>query len=163
MPGFMDIVAAPSIVKIDGQDCAVPGVSLDGVAALCQRFPWLSDLLLAGKAISMKDVKVDELLKSMPDAAAAIGAASLGYPGNADAEARFRLLTVGVQLEILAKSKKRTMPDGVAPFVESLIQLGILVPGEPSVSSDAGQASTLPNPSNDAPANTDGQSTASPS
>lgn len=141
MPSFMDIVAMPEIVKIDGQDCPVHGVSVDGLGALFQRFPWLLEALLSGNGVKI-DLTPEQLIKEAPGAAVAIMAAALGYPGNEEAEAKVRLLPLGPQLEILVKAKKRTMPDGLSPFVESLKRLGVPVPDGLIASGNDGKAST---------------------
>lgn len=118
MADFLDIAPVTSMVRIGDGDVAVPGLSIEGVATVCLRFPELVDVLKAG-AIDIKHI-----LDLGPKVVAAIIAAGCGHPGNDKAEAKAMKLPLRYQAELLAAIKTATIGDDAQSFIRALSQIG---------------------------------------
>lgn len=101
----------------------MPGISFAGAAVLFARFPQLR-ALFSGEEDS---IAADGLIAMGAEIVAAFGAAGCGYPGNAEAEARFGAFNITVQTELLEAILTQTLPKGVGPFVEALTRMGVLL------------------------------------
>jgi hypothetical protein len=111
---FLDI--SPTAVTIDigiGKGVEVRGVSIGLIAVLLKRFPALLNTF-AGQKVDFAD-----LIASAPDTVAAIIAAAVSPPEDADrAEEVARKLPIGAQVEILEQAFTLSFPGrGVGPFV----------------------------------------------
>jgi hypothetical protein len=121
MVGLIDIAPAVETVNIGGKQVSVPGISAKGIAHLLARFPELR------KMMSRVEVSEERLFEIGGDVIGAIIAAGCGYPGDEKAEAMATNLPAQTQADLLAKILKVTMPDGIGPFVEKLMALGMVV------------------------------------
>lgn len=145
MPSLLDAVGTPQEVIVNGVSVPVHGCSIEGVAMLLRRFPEFQALLLAAKdqEIKVSDIKTEVLFDYGPKVVHAVIAALVGKPGDEAFEAAAAKVPLAKQVEILLKGKELTLPDGISPFVDNLLKLGILelTPASKS-SADAGPDST---------------------
>lgn len=123
MVGLLDIAPANETVVIREQAVEVFGVSAKGIAYLIRRFPELRALM------SGRTVDTDQLLEVGGSAVSAIIAAGCGLPGDEKGEEVASRLAIDDQAELLSVIFKLTMPKGVAPFVEKLSNMGLLLSG----------------------------------
>lgn len=137
MVGLIDI--APATEQVAG--VTVYGVSARGIAHLLATFPELRKLM-SGVA-----VEAEALIALAPDAVAAIIAAGVGKPGDADTEALADRLPVDAQADFLGTILRLTMPKGVGPFVEKLTALGGILSPEGAVASASAPAMKSARPS----------------
>lgn len=137
MPGLMDIAPLTDKVTVGEAEVTLYGVSARGIAHLLARFPELRKLM-AGV-----EVEADDLMRMGGDVVNAIIACGCGYVGKQEAEAKVDQLPADVQLDMLTKIIKLTMPGGVGPFVEKLTALG----GSVAAQSGTAPVSSSPNPS----------------
>ena len=114
MASLLDI--APASKEVHG--VSVYGVSARGIAHLLGSFPELRKLM------SGMEVDAESLMAVAPDAIAAIIAAGVGKPGDAEYTAAADRLPVDIQADLLSAILSITMPQGVGPFVEKLASLG---------------------------------------
>lgn len=148
MATLLDIASVSEFVEVPGpggkkQQVEVFGVSAEGIAMLFNRFPEIR-MLMTGKALDQK-----ALQKLAAPAIAAVIAASTGTPGDKAAELAASRLPLSAQMDILEKTVKLTMPDGMGPFVERLTALAGMLnadvdTGEPTTTA---AATKLPSPS----------------
>lgn len=117
MGSLEDIAPIAEQVKIDGKQIDCYGVSSRGLVMLLQRFPEIKKLF-DGKA---HELKIDDIFKIAPFSIAAIIAAGTGkpggFPGDEKKEAIADSLGIEQQYDLLAAIGRRTMPNGVGPFV----------------------------------------------
>jgi hypothetical protein len=127
---------APASEKVAGQ--TVTGVSFAGVVKLMRRFPVIAQLFKGS-------VTADEMMDAGPDAVAAILAASISRPDDAEAEKALTVWPLGRQVELLDAAIRATFPDGVGRFRDRLLQLAGVLADEPPpqqpAGSDAAEAS----------------------
>lgn len=115
---LLDIAPSTATVEVQpGKHVNVFGVSAEGIAALFVDFPALQKIFAGEK---MERPPFAELVKTVPEALAAVIAAGTGTPGNKDAITAARRLPVQTQLELLDKIAELTMPQGFGPFVDAL-------------------------------------------
>jgi hypothetical protein len=119
MVGLVDIAPVTKSVVIRGEAIKVMGVSARGVALLLSRFPELRAL------VTGREVALETLLALGGDVVAAIIAAGTGSPGDEAAEAAVDNLTLEEQADLLIEIIRMTMPNGVGPFVEKLMAMGV--------------------------------------
>lgn len=120
MTGLLSI--APVTTTVAG--VTVHGVSAKGIALLLDGFPALRALM------SGREVAVDELIQAAPDAVAAIIAAGIGYPGDAQQIEAAAALPLDLQADFIAAILKLTMPKGPKGFLEKLSGLGLSIPAD---------------------------------
>jgi hypothetical protein len=116
---FLDLAEAPETVSIGKQEVAVHGVSARGFLLLYRRFPEVAGLFGGAKT----SIDLDDVMTLGADAVSAIGAAGLGYPGDAKAEARFDRMAADAQRRTIKAIISVTMPDGPGPFFEDVMAL----------------------------------------
>lgn len=133
MAGLLDIAPAVETVSVRGADIPVYGVSAKGIALLLGRFPELRMLLSGVK----KDAAVSGLLATGPDLVAAIIAAGIGFPGDAEQEEAAARLPLDAQAELLATIMRLTFPNGIGSLGEKLAALGSLLNVEASPAAPA--------------------------
>lgn len=131
MVGLLDIAPAVASVTVQGKKFPVHGVSIAGIVSLLTRFPELKQMM-SGRG----GVDASRLIAAGGSLAGAVIAAGLGYPGIEDQEEAATRLPIGDQVDLLEAIIKVTLPNGVAPFVEKLTALGVLVAG-PSATAPA--------------------------
>ncbi len=122
MSDFLSINPAPETITINGKKIPVHGISMTGFGSLIPRFP----NLVADLQERMNKDGALTLIGIMDVAGPAIGpilAAGLGFPGNEEAEKKAAQLDASTQLKLLDKIVEKTMPDGLAPFVEEWANL----------------------------------------
>jgi hypothetical protein len=125
MTGLLSIAPSTEVVTINGTALPVPGVSSKGLAYLLGKFPALR-LAMAGRQVTAGDWQA-----LGGDMVAAIIAAGIGYPGDPDQEEAAANLPAGIQLDLLEKIIKVTMPEGPIPFIErATAMLGDVVPSD---------------------------------
>lgn len=139
MAGLQDI--APVTLPCHGVN--VYGVSARGVADLITRFPALKAML------SGIQITPEQVMEIAPDAIAAIIAAGIGCPGNAEQEAIADRLPLEVQADLLETIFKVTMPGGLRPFMARFAALQAPEPAPAPVveASTKEPASKSPSPS----------------
>lgn len=134
MVGLVDIVPKSETVMVGDTAVAVSGISARGVAYLLSKFPDLRKLM-SGQPVG--DDIADAVMRVAPDAIAAIIAAGIGKPGDAEQEAAADQLTLEPQADLLAAILRLTLPRGIGPFAEKLAALmgsvGSSAPGTPAV------------------------------
>lgn len=118
MVGLVDIAPRSETVMVGDVAVPVSGVSARGVAYLLSKFPELRKLMSGGD-----DNTADALMKIAPDAIAAIIAAGIGKPGDAEEEAAADRLPLEPQTDLLAAILRLTLPRGIGPFAEKLTAL----------------------------------------
>ena len=120
-------------VTVRGEKIKVGGITNDGIFGLYVRFPiipkWLSG-----------NATLDDIMSSAPDALAAIIAASCGFPGDEEAEAVARKLTLDESAALLEKIIPFTMPDGLGPFVLRVNAIGLALAGPQALSDGKSKA-----------------------
>lgn len=149
MPGLLDIASAPARVEVRGTMVDVFGVSAEGIAHLMTEFPEIK-ALFSGKEV---ELSAGMLASTGPDAVAAIIACGASVkegerpaPGNAEAEAVAKSLSIDEQVELLSAILERTFPRGLGPFVEAVQRATATIGGAADATSKA-QAMTSPSPS----------------
>jgi hypothetical protein len=140
MPGLLDIAVSTRTAPVGDVSVNITGVSAKGFAALLERFPEFRKVLTGNKV----DMTPESLMAMVPDAIAAVIAAGTGNPGDPKAEAIAESLGVGVQLDLLKAIIDVTMPKGVGPFVDALME----IMGGLGVESMSIQDTKSPQPSN---------------
>lgn len=151
MVSLLDIAAAPAQVQVGGKPVDIYGISAKGLAALMQRFPSFSDAIL-GRAV---DLSPENILATGPDLAAALMAAGMGKPGDAELEERAANLCIGDQVELLAAILTATLPGGTKKVLDRLgaaasaAGLSLMLSPTPS---DTSSGEDTPAPSDTAPA-----------
>lgn len=127
MVGMIDIAPVVEKVDIRGTVCAVRGLELDQIVALCWEFPEIEQMW------EKRKVDNQALLKLSRPAMGAIIAACVD---EIDAKNATNL-SLGERVEVLAKIVKVTMPRGLGPFVELLgaLRLGDYVQPPPAPAS----------------------------
>lgn len=111
----------PQTISVCGVD--VYGISVQDMADLFNRYPDLN------KLISGTDISVQSVLKTGPQAVAAIIAAGCRELGNTEAEKSALALVLDQQVEFIEAIVKLTFPGGVGPFVERLNAIAGTVSG----------------------------------
>jgi hypothetical protein len=105
MVGLLDIRVKKGKAKIDDeQEVDVVGLSFDDISDLLERYPALEEIL-SGKIRGFT-----EMIKKLPEAAAALVAASTGNMGDPEAERAARRLPMGVQWDIVQAMGRVTFP-----------------------------------------------------
>jgi hypothetical protein len=118
MPSLVDIT--PLTLEIAG--IPVKGISGRGIGMLLARFPVLRQVMLERAA------KPDDLIEIAPDAVAAIIAAGIGRPGDADEEARADELPIGLQIAFLTAIWKVSFPNGLGDVVTAMTAIASALP-----------------------------------
>ena len=113
-----DIVAIETPVTIGEHTFQVRGLPATHLAQLLFRFPEFQDLVA-----SDKDITATQILSLATACVGAVLAAAVGMAGEADQEAAAAKLPAGTQLEILEAAIRLSAPNGIGPFVETLISL----------------------------------------
>ena len=108
-------------VKVDGTDVDVYGISIKGAIDVLGQFPTLQ------KIFSDIDVKPDDLMALIGDAAAPVIAAGCGFAGDKKAEEIARKLDLGTQAEFVTAIWELTFPKGVGPLVQQLTKMNLPV------------------------------------
>jgi hypothetical protein len=140
MTSLLDL--APASQKVQG--VPVFGISIAGIATLMGRFPELRALLSGGSV----DMSVEDIIGKAPEAVAAVIAAGVGKPGDAQFEEHASTFPIEWQADFLEAIMKATMPSGFGPFVERLKALaGKVVQAVPSEVSATAPDMTSPPPS----------------
>lgn len=112
-----DIVNAKRIVETGSGPLEVVGLSVEDIITLLQRFPD------AQKLLEFKSGKAEEITKLGPDVLAAIVATATGSTNDREQEDAARRLPVGVLTEIVVAVVEATLPNGIGPFAEKLLEL----------------------------------------
>lgn len=126
MPGLLDIAQSTKTVLVGDKPIPVYGVSAKGIASLLERFPDFRKLFV-GQSI---DFSPETIVQIVPNAIAAIIAAGIGFPGDADQEREAERLPAGIQADLLHAILAATMPTGAGPFAEKLAALAATVSGK---------------------------------
>lgn len=130
MVGLLDIAPITEAVSVRGQQIEVRGISAKGVAVILSRFPVIRQLM-AG--VRKDEITADDLIALAPDAIASIIAAGCGHPGDEKAEKIAADLAAEEQADLVVAILRLTMPGGVRPFVEKLMQLESVISPRPAV------------------------------
>lgn len=121
MSGLLSIAAVAETVTVSGKAVPVYGVSLQGIAHLLATYPQLRAAFTGG------GVNLPELQAQAPAAVAAIIAAGVGYPGDAEQEQAAARLPLEAQADLLAAIMRLTIPNGAGALVEKIKALGLLI------------------------------------
>ena len=116
MSGLRDLAGTTETVTVRGHKVEVPGLSIDGIAHLLNRFDELRGWLSGGAV----DVSPEALVGTGPHLVAAVIAAGPGAPGDEQAEAVASDLAVSDQLAVLETIMRVSFPDGLANFLDRL-------------------------------------------
>jgi hypothetical protein len=114
--GLRDLAGTAEKVTVRGQAIEVPGLSIDGIAQLLNRFDEVRGWLSGGAV----DLSAEALVGTGPHLVAAVIAAGTGAPGDEQAEAVASDLAVGEQLALLEAIMRVSFPDGLGNFLNRL-------------------------------------------
>jgi hypothetical protein len=117
MAGLVDIVLPKKTIELYGVKVPITGIDMDGLGALWERFPQLSDIAASG------NIGPKSILALGADVTAAFIAAGTGAAGDEAAEAVAREMPIGDKIELIAAILERSMPRGAVPFVESYVAI----------------------------------------
>lgn len=117
MSDFLDIAPVPPrSVRIGDDDVAVWGLSGEGLASLCLRFPEEMQKAWEGP------LTLQLVMQLGPKPLRALIAAGLGYPGDEKAEALAAKLPVRKQAEALEAIYFATLGDDPDVFISQLVK-----------------------------------------
>lgn len=142
----------------------VQGISTANALAILQRFPHLAKLA--------NGFKISDLLVVAPEAVAAIIAAGIGKPNDADQEVAAGNIPIEGQFDLIEAIGRSTFKSGFGPFVQRVLALArdlksdhsIKVPSMslPATLKNSSPQATNPPPSSDIPQDKSPPSSSSP-
>lgn len=116
MAGLVDVIPHKETTFIQGIEINVTGVNLGSIGFMWGRFPALAEM------VSRREFDIPSIMGMGPEFVGAVIAAGTGYPNDPEAEAIARALSLDEQVDLLARILRISLPRGVGPFVDSLVE-----------------------------------------